>query len=178
MKKPRASTSAVPRDVRHGGPIAHAKAPAIPAKWLPYQRKLRELRDTLLAQNRNLLREAQEPVGTAGSHVAESGTDEFERGMHFSLLATEQNALHEIEAALERIESGTFGICESSGKRIPAARLKAIPWTRYTASVKTERERQGAKTPEGNGSNPRSVAVPRGPGTAKHSRASRNGATG
>jgi RNA polymerase-binding transcription factor DksA len=140
MKKPRTSTNS---DSRNGktwsGP--KAKRATIPDKLRPVYRKLEELRDTLLSQNRNLLREAREPIGTAGSHVAESGTDEFDRGLHFSLLATEQNALHEVEAALSRIEDGTYGVCEISGKRIPAARLKAVPWTRYTAPVEAELER-------------------------------------
>jgi RNA polymerase-binding transcription factor DksA len=138
MKKSRKSTPSQPRE-RHDLPVVRAKS-AIPAKWQPYYRKLQEARDSLLSQNRALLHEAREPVGTSGSHVAESGTDEFERGLHFSLLATEQTALHEVEAALRRIESGTFGICEISGKRIPVARLKVVPWTRYTAKVEGERE--------------------------------------
>lgn len=118
-----------------------SKAVQIPMKWLRYYRVLQEHRDALLSQNRNLLREAREPVGTAGTHVAESGTDEFERGLHFNLLSTEQDALREVEAALRRIERGTFGVCEISRKRIPAARLRAVPWTRYTAEVESELEK-------------------------------------
>ena len=151
MKKPRTPSAPLPGKARNssesGTPGTRA---VIPEKWQSYYRKLQELRDTLLSQNGNLLRDAREPVGTSGTHVAESGTDEFDRGLHFTLLATEQNALHEVEAALRRIEDGTYGICEFSGKRIPAARLKAIPWTRYTAPVEAEFEkarRSGAPIP-------------------------------
>lgn len=49
-----------------------------------------------------------------------------------------------IDAALEKIENGTYGICEVTGKNIPEARLNAIPWTRYSieAAAEIEKERQ------------------------------------
>ena len=151
MKKPRTPSAAQPGKARNSSASGErARRAVIPEKWQPYYRKLQELRDTLLSQNGNLLRDAREPVGTSGTHVAESGTDEFDRGLHFSLLATEQNALHEVEAALRRIEDGTYGVCEFTGMRIPIARLKAIPWTRYTAPVEAEFEkarRTGAPFP-------------------------------
>ncbi len=151
MKKRRNPSAAQPGKARTLSASAdRGRNVVIPEKWQPYYRKLQELRDTLLSQNGNLLRDAREPVGTAGTHVAESGTDEFDRGLHFNLLATEQNALHEVEAALGRIEDGTYGVCEFSGRHIPAPRLKAIPWTRYTAPVEAEFEkarRTGAPLP-------------------------------
>ncbi|GBF52004.1 DnaK suppressor protein [Leptospira ryugenii] len=48
------------------------------------------------------------------------------------LTENEIETLKEIEYALEKIENGSYGICEGTGKKIPVARLKAIPWTRYT----------------------------------------------
>lgn len=49
------------------------------------------------------------------------------------MLRVEASALHEIDAALERIRSGTYGICEWSGAAISAERLHALPWTRFAA---------------------------------------------
>jgi RNA polymerase-binding protein DksA len=48
------------------------------------------------------------------------------------LTEVEIDTLKQIEYALEKIENGTYGICEGTKKKIPVARLKAIPWTRYT----------------------------------------------
>jgi RNA polymerase-binding transcription factor DksA len=141
MKKPTTPSVAHPEKAGSSSIPSRPSRVRIPEKWQPYYRKLQELHDNLLSQNGNLLRDAREPVGTAGTHVAESGTDEFDRSLHFSLLATEQNALHEVEAAMRRIENGSYGACEITGAKIPAARLKAIPWTRYTAPVEAEFER-------------------------------------
>lgn len=48
------------------------------------------------------------------------------------LTEVEIDTLKQIEWALEKIEHGSYGICEGTKKKIPVARLKAIPWTRYT----------------------------------------------
>jgi hypothetical protein len=52
--------------------------------------------------------------------------------------------MYEIEEALKRIEKGTYGTCELTGKSIPKARLEAIPWTRFTVEAQAQLEREGA----------------------------------
>ena len=52
-----------------------------------------------------------------------------------------------IDAALEKIENGTYGICEGTGKKIPEARLNAIPWTPYTVEYAEQVEKQKKQTP-------------------------------
>ena len=59
-----------------------------------------------------------------------------------SLLSQEQDALYEIDEALKRIEVGTYGKCEMSGKPIPHARLEAIPFARFTVECQTQLEKQ------------------------------------
>ena len=61
-------------------------------------------------------------------HMAELGSDNFEQEFTLSLMATEEDTLGMIEAALERIEDGTFGICVQCGGPIPKTRLNAIPY--------------------------------------------------
>ncbi len=51
----------------------------------------------------------------------------------------------EIDAALERIESGTYGICEMSGDPIPIPRLRAIPFARFTVECQSKVEKQSKK---------------------------------
>jgi RNA polymerase-binding protein DksA len=64
-------------------------------------------------------------------HMADIGTDNYEQEFALGLMASERKLLKEIDDALERIEQGTYGICEGTGKPIPKARLKAQPWARY-----------------------------------------------
>jgi len=59
-----------------------------------------------------------------------------------NLSQVEMQTIREIEYALEKINRGSYGICESCGEEIPEARLCAIPWTRYCASCAEEVERQ------------------------------------
>jgi DnaK suppressor protein len=77
-------------------------------------------------------------------HMADSGTDNFDRDFALSLLSSDQDAVYEIEEALKRIEKNTYGICELSGKPIPKSRLEAIPWTRFTVQAQAQLERDGA----------------------------------
>jgi RNA polymerase-binding transcription factor DksA len=77
-------------------------------------------------------------------HMADSGTDNFDRDFALSLLSSDQDAIYEIEEALKRIEKSTYGVCELTGKAIPRARLEAIPWTRFTVKAQAQLERDGA----------------------------------
>src|SRR6266581_3818705 len=77
-------------------------------------------------------------------HMADSGTDNFDRDFALSLLSADQDSVYEIEEALKRIEKKTFGVCELTGKPIPRARLEAIPWTRFTVQAQAQLEREGA----------------------------------
>ena len=77
-------------------------------------------------------------------HMADSGTDNYDRDIALSLLSSDQDAVYEIEEALKRIERDTYGICELTGKAIPKARLEAIPWTRFTVAAQAQLERDGA----------------------------------
>jgi RNA polymerase-binding transcription factor DksA len=57
--------------------------------------------------------------------------DQFDRDFIRALLAREADGLEEINAAIDRILRGDYGVCESTGRPIAAARLRAAPWTRY-----------------------------------------------
>ena len=77
-----------------------------------------------------------------GMHQADAGSDAYDRDFALSLLSQEQDSLYEIDEALKRIEIGTYGICEMSGKSIPHARLEALPFTRYTVECQAELEKR------------------------------------
>src|SRR5499427_7228473 len=81
-----------------------------------------------------------------GMHQADAGSDAYDRDFALSLLSQEQDALYEIDEALKRIEVGTYGKCEMSGKPIPHARLEAIPFARFTVECQTQIEKQKKAT--------------------------------
>lgn len=66
---------------------------------------------------------------------------ESERMHHTALLDQQQHELVEVDHALSKIKAGTYGICERSGDRIPVARLRVEPHTRYC--VEDAREMEG-----------------------------------
>jgi RNA polymerase-binding transcription factor len=78
----------------------------------------------------------------AGDDQADAGSKAFEREQEQSIAANRHLLLSQIEHALERIDSGTYGICEDCGRPIPAARLKALPMATLDAECKARAERR------------------------------------
>ncbi len=122
-------------------PDSNAK---VPAEWSKYYKNLLELRERLMHQISGLAKESAEEMTTYSLHMADSGTDNFDRDFALSLLSSDQDAVYEIEEALKRIEKGTYGVCELTDKSIPKARLDAIPWARFTVESQAQLERDGA----------------------------------
>ena len=74
------------------------------------------------------------------NHMAELGSDNFDRELTLSLVGTENEALDQIEAAIERIEEGTYGQCEECGGKIPKRRLEAIPYAALCVRCASQQE--------------------------------------
>jgi DnaK suppressor protein len=110
--------------------------------------KLLQVRDSLLdlmtGVSRDTLRSRAEDneASGLGMHQADAGSDAYDRDFALNLLSQEQDALYEIEEALKRVDAGTYGICEMSGKPIPQARLEAIPFARFTVECQTQIEKR------------------------------------
>jgi RNA polymerase-binding transcription factor DksA len=113
-------------------------------EWQKFYAHLLELREQLVRQMNGLAKESAQELAGYSLHMADSGTDNFDRDFALSLLSSDQDAVYEIEEALKRIEKKTYGICELTGKPIPRARLEAIPWTRFTVEAQAQLEREGA----------------------------------
>jgi RNA polymerase-binding protein DksA len=77
----------------------------------------------------------------AGDDQADAGAKTFEREQEHSIAANRQLLMTQIRHAIERIDSGTYGICEDCGRPIPAARLKALPMATLDANCKARAER-------------------------------------
>ncbi len=91
-------------------------------------RNVNEFEDEALKKSRL---DATGDLSSMPIHMADIGTDNYEQEFSLGLMDSERKLLREIDEALERIEQGTYGICESTGKPIPKARLEASPWARY-----------------------------------------------
>jgi len=116
----------------------------ISPRWRAHFRRLTELREHMLNRQGGLAQEALEQQPAFSSHMADAGTDTFDRDFALGVLSSEQDALYEIDEALNRIRDGTYGKCELTGKPIEVARLEAIPWTRFSAVAEKQLEREGA----------------------------------
>ncbi len=131
----------------------------VPDKHRRYFRLLVDLRNHVLASlgehtEETLLKSAKDDSGDLsgyGQHMADAGTDTFDRDFALSLVSSEQEALAEIEAAIKRIHNGTYGICEITQKPIDKERLLAVPFTRYSAEAKKQVERHSHRARERGG---------------------------
>jgi RNA polymerase-binding transcription factor DksA len=143
-------------DVKERAPRNHTKAATkdvlgflskpvrINPKWKSHYDRLSELRDRFIDQRGNLVKDASEELPSFSEHMGDAGTDSYDRDFTLSLLSSEQNALYEIDAALKRIENGSYGVCELTGAVIEPERLDAIPWARFSTEAERDLEQRGA----------------------------------
>ena len=124
----------------------------IPKKFKKFYNLLISLRDHVKSElsmhtEETLKRSSKDEAGDLSGysqHMADAGTDTFDRDFALSMVSNEQDALTEIEAAIERIFEGTYGVCEMTGKNIMDERLMAVPFTRY--SIETQKQLEKNQT--------------------------------
>jgi len=109
-------------------------------KWARHYRELIFRRNRLLEERAERRAQVAERLEPHSMDMADSASDQFDHDLALSEMSIEQDMLYEVEAALKRILNGAYGICESTGKPIPAARLRAIPWTRFSKEVEKRLE--------------------------------------
>ncbi|MEM1185054.1 MAG: TraR/DksA C4-type zinc finger protein [Planctomycetota bacterium] len=123
------------------------------AKKSPFKkRELDRFRGILLIKRAELIgdvsqMEAEALLGNAGDlsrlpqHLAEQGSDSYERSLSLDLAAADRRLIKEIDDAIARIDEGTYGICERTGKAIRKERLEELPWARYSIEAARAMER-------------------------------------
>ena len=147
VKKPPASKK------KQNAPVVIAPPPALKPSALTgflakQHQRLLNLKDTLLdsmsgVAKDNLRSRAEGSEASAfGMHQADAGSDAYDRDFALSLLSQEQDSLYEIDEALKRVLTGSYGICEMSNKPIPHQRLEVLPFTRYTVECQAELEKR------------------------------------
>lgn len=131
----------------------------VPEKFRRYYKMLTELRAHVMEKlgehtEDTLMKSSKDDSGDLsgyGQHMADAGTDTFDRDFALSLVSSEQEALAEIEAAIKRIHDGTYGICESTQKPISKERLLAVPFTRYSTEAQKDVERHSHRSQQRGG---------------------------
>ncbi|MGN7246849.1 TraR/DksA family transcriptional regulator [Janibacter anophelis] len=139
---------------------ATKKAPVTAAKLVvredesPWTAKeLKEVRAELEAEIQRLTEEIstaetdlneflKEPIDGAGDDQADAGAKSFEREHELSLVAGARTGLEQNQHALDRLEDGTYGVCESCGNPIGKLRLQAYPRATLCMSCKSRQERR------------------------------------
>ncbi|HZR21509.1 MAG TPA: TraR/DksA C4-type zinc finger protein [Verrucomicrobiae bacterium] len=116
----------------------------VPGKWAALYARLSDLREAVLAKRDLRTQSAQVDLATPGEHIADAATDAYERDWALALASSDQDILFEIDQALDRLRNGTYGRCELTNQPIEPARLRAIPWTRYSTNAQAELESRGA----------------------------------
>lgn len=144
---PERSTTDKTSGAGRGVIASEASRPRINPKWTWHYRILVTLRERLLHDRQARLAEAAQPLEAHSLSHADSATDEFDHNLALAALSAKQAALHEIEAAISRILNDDYGVCEETGQLIPAARLKAVPWTRFARQVEARHETEGESRP-------------------------------
>lgn len=111
----------------------------VPQKWLKYYKLLMEIKsrfDGVADDMADAIAPARDELthenANQGMDAADIGSQNFEHDMAVSLLSSEQAILNEVDAAIERMKNGTYGVCEVTGKPIPDSRLTALPFARCT----------------------------------------------
>lgn len=108
-----------------------------------FKKKLEELRDYYTKTLKGTTAEVKTPDEATGysQHQADQGTDDFDRTIQLEVTTREFSILQQIERALQKIEDGTYGVCDMTNKEIPKARLKAVPYATLTVEAQSQLEK-------------------------------------
>jgi DnaK suppressor protein len=104
--------------------------------------KRRELVGDMSSMEREALRSAQgSNLSNLPIHMADMGTDNYEQEFTLGLVQKDRDLLRDLNSALAKIQDGTYGICEGTGKPISKVRLEAQPWARYSIEYARQKEK-------------------------------------
>jgi DnaK suppressor protein len=99
----------------------------------------------LQKSGQSTLKDAAGEISSYSTHMADQGTDSFEREKSFQLASKSGRFLHHIDEALRRIKDKTYGKCQECGKQITTARLEAVPHARLCIECKEKEELRKAR---------------------------------
>ena len=140
VKKP-ASASAKPK--------ASAGASAKDLAWLT-PAKIKSIRAELVAMRDDILRTVRkQSIGEVDNgDSVDQASQSIEKELMFELSDNERTTLDMVEAAIRKIDNGTYGLCEATQKPITRARLEAIPYARYSIAYQNQIEQKVTEAAE------------------------------
>lgn len=108
-----------------------------------YKLRLEELRAQLTHTLKGTTEGVKTPDEATGysQHQADQGTDDFDRTISLEVSSKEYGLLRQIDRALEKINEGTYGICDITEEEIPVKRLDAIPYATMTVQAQEKVEK-------------------------------------
>ncbi len=107
----------------------------IPNKWSWHYRTLLRIRDSLVRESEEREAAAREGLERGGSDVIDVANDQTGHEELVAEISMERAELVEVEAALDRLRRGTYGICQLTGQPISPERLHVLPWTRLSVAA-------------------------------------------
>jgi DnaK suppressor protein len=117
---------------------------ATAAKRLEEERtRLQGIREGIQRERDDAIADAGGELSSVDQHPGDSGTETFEMEKNVSLLEQVDDELLEVEAAVQRLERGSYGTCQVCGRPIGDERLEAMPATRFCVEDQAKAERQG-----------------------------------
>jgi RNA polymerase-binding transcription factor DksA len=118
------------------------------AKRLEEERtRLQGIREGIQREQDDAIADAGVELSSVDQHPGDSGTETFEMEKNVSLLEQVDDELLEVEAAVQRLEGGSYGSCLVCGRPIGDERLEAMPATRFCIEDQAKAERQGFAGP-------------------------------
>lgn len=118
------------------------------------KRELNKYREMLLNKRAELLGDVEQiesevllsesgDLSSTPQHLADQGSDTYEKSLSLDLAAADRRLIKEIDDALLRIANGTYGLCDMTGEPIATPRLNELPWARHSIEAAREIERRG-----------------------------------
>ena len=107
--------------------------------------KQREVLASVWSMEKDCLRRERTDLSNLPTHMADKGADNYELENTLGLVESERRILVDIQDALNRIDNGTYGVCEVDGKSINRTRLRAIPWARLCLLCASRMEEKGTR---------------------------------
>ncbi|MBW2477990.1 MAG: TraR/DksA C4-type zinc finger protein [Deltaproteobacteria bacterium] len=116
----------------------------MPDRFSEIKKQLIQMRDELMKEVSDSYETCREMGQDGVPDIGDMSSIAYNRDVLFNLSETQQQRIRDIEAALNRIAEGEYGICMECGEEISPRRMEVRPFSRYCIECKTDIEKNGA----------------------------------
>lgn len=133
-KRPFSRESVRVGESKHAQPTG--ARPVFPPEFLERQRERLQVKKLeILAMYQKDLKSGQESNDSPTEDLVDRANNAYTRELAFSISDSERELMHQIDLAIERLKTGSYGFCLHTGQQIGQARLEAIPWAKYSVEA-------------------------------------------